>query len=163
MLVFKIYYHVISIIKKIIYKIIYRNHVKFGKKVTFRCGFSLMIEKGAYVKIGDGCFFNKFCSINAMENIEIGNNCLLGENVKIYDHNHVFKIKEKDIKKQGFKHEKIVIGDNCWIGTNAVILKGVTIGENTVVGAGVVLNQNINKNCIVKNENNYLVEKIKYD
>lgn len=96
--------------KKIFYKIIYGKHIKFGKGITFRKGFSLVIEDGAFVTIGDGCFFNNYCSINAKKRIDIGNNCLFGENVKIYDHNHIFKYKEELIKKQGFTHKPILIG-----------------------------------------------------
>lgn len=163
MLILKLYYHIMCFFKKIFYKIIYGKYIKFGKKVTFRKGFSLMIAKGAYVKIGDGCFFNNFCAINAVENIEIGANCLFGENVKLYDHNHIFSEKGKNIKEQGFKHGRIVIEDNCWICTNVVILKDVTIGKNSVVGAGVVLKRSVDRDSLIKNENNYKVEKIKYD
>ncbi len=163
MLVLKLYYHIISFVKKIFYKIIYGKHIKFGKKVTFRKGFSLMIDKKASVIIGDGCFFNNFCAINAMENIEIGKNCLFGENVKIYDHNHIFTKKETLIKDQGFKTEKIKIEDNCWICSDVVILKGTEIGENSVIGAGIVLNENVTKNSIIKSQNNYKMEKIQYD
>lgn len=163
MLVLKLYYHIMALIKKLFYKIIYGKHIKFGKRVTFRKGFSLMIDKNAYVKIGDDCFFNNFCSINAMENISIGKNCLFGENVKIYDHNHEFRKEGENIKEQGFKTGKIRIEDNCWICTNVVILKDVTIGNNSVIGAGVVLNEIIENDSLVKNENNYKMEKIKYD
>lgn len=163
MLILKLYYHIMSFVKKIFYKIIYGRHLKIGRKVSFRKGFSLIIDKSAYVEIGDGCFFNNYCAINALENIKIGKNCLFGENVKMYDHNHIFKNKEKYIKEQGFKTEKIEIGDNCWICTNVVILKGITIGKNSVIGAGIVLNKDIENSSIVKIESNYKVEKIKND
>ena len=152
-----------SIVKKIFYKIIYGKHVKFGKKVSFRKGFSLIIDKGAYVEIGAGSFFNNYCAINALENIKIGENCLFGENVKIYDHNHIFKKRKVTIREQGFKTGKIKINDNCWICTNVVILKGVEVGENSVIGAGVVLTNSIENNSIVKLDTNYKVEKIKND
>ncbi len=163
MLILKLYYHIIAFIKKIFYKVIYGKHIKFGKGVSFRKGFSLIIDKNAYVEIGDNSFFNKFCAINALENISIGKNCLFGENVKIYDHNHIFKNKGVNIEDQGFKTGKIKIGDNCWFGTNVVVLKDVTVGENSVIGAGIVLNKDIESNSIAKLESNYKVEKIKYD
>ena len=76
MLILKLYYHILAEIKKVFYKLIYGKRIKFGKGVTFRKGFSLMIEKNAYVEIGEGCFFNNYCSINAMNKIKIGNNCI---------------------------------------------------------------------------------------
>ena len=164
MIVLKIYYHTIAIIKKIFYKIIYGKHVKFGKKVTFRKGFSLVIEDGGHVEIGDGCFFNNYCSINAKFKIEIGENCLFGENVKIYDHNHIFKKKNKLIKEQGFKCDKIQIGKNCWIGSNSTILKNVKIGDNCVVSAQALLKNNIESESIllIDNTSSYKIEKILY-
>lgn len=140
-----------AIIKKIFYKIIYGKHIKFGKGVTFRKGFSLVIEDSAFVTIGDGCFFNNYCSINAKERIDIGRNCLFGENVKIYDHNHRFNIKDQLIKKQGFKTGKIKILNNCWISSNVIILKNVTIGNNVVISAGEIVREDINDNKIFIN------------
>ena len=151
MLFLKIYYHVMAIVKKIFYKIIYGKKIKFGKGVTFRRGFSLVIENGASVEIGDGCFFNNYCSINAMEQIKIGENCLFGECVKIYDHNHVFKYEDIPIKEQGFKTGKIIIQENCWIASNVIILKGANIGKNTVIAAGEIIDNKIQNNIVVKN------------
>lgn len=152
MIVLKIYYHINAIIKKIFYKVIYGKHIKFGKGVTFRKGFSLVIEDGANVKIGKGTFFNNYCSINAKKEIVIGENCLFGENVKIYDHNHVFKNKEKLIKEQGFNIQPIIIENNCWVGSNVIILKGVEIGQHSVIGAGEIIKENIEKNHIFSNK-----------
>lgn len=59
------------------------------------CLFVLWTGEG--VKIGDNVFFNNGTSIAAKEKIEIGDNCIFGENVKIYDHNHVFKDLQKPI------------------------------------------------------------------
>lgn len=158
MFVIKLYYHIMAIIKKIFYKIIYGKHIKFGKGVTFRRGFSLVIEDDAIVKIGDGCFFNNYCSINAKSSITIGNNCLFGENVKIYDHNHRFNIKDELIKKQGYTLGKIEIGNNCWFGSNVIILRNTIIGNNNVVGANEVVRKNIgDNNLYVKNEINNII------
>ena len=160
MLIIKAYYHVMAIIKKIIYKLIYGKRIKFGKKVTFRRGFSLMIDKNAKVEIGDGTFFNNYCSINAINIVKIGKNCLFGENVKIYDHNHIFNKKTIPIKEQGFKSEAVSIGDDCWICSNVIILKSSKIGNNSVIGAGCVISDSVDDNLLVKNNNSYEITKI---
>lgn len=139
-------WHVNCCLKKIFFKVIYGNRVKFGKNVQFRKRFNLAIENEGKVVIGDNTFFNNDCSINAMNEIEIGNNCLFGENVKIYDHNHVFKYKNVLIKNQGFKVGAIHIGNNCWLCSNVIILKDVQIGDNSVVGAGKLVKKNIEDN-----------------
>lgn len=133
MIVLKLKYHVKAMMLKIIYKIIYGDHFINGKSFSFRDGFHLMIESNGRVKIGNNVFFNNGCSLNAHSEITIGDNCIFGENVKVYDHNHKYSNENLPIFKQGFTVENIVIGDNCWIGSNVVILKGVTIGNNCVI------------------------------
>ena len=59
----------------------------------------------------------------------------------IYDHDHIFD-KETGVDRKKYKVAPVVIGKNCWIGANAVILRGTTIGDNCVVGAGCVLKGN---------------------
>ena len=154
MIILKIYYHILSVIKKCFYKLIYRSTVKFGKKVQFRKNFSINIDnKSAKVIIGDNTFFNNYCTISSMEGVEIGKDTLFGENVKIYDNNHRFNIVNKTVKEQGYSTSKIKIGNNCWIANNVVILKGVTIGDNVVIGAGCIIKGNIESNTIVNEYN----------
>ncbi len=119
----------------------------------FRFGFNIVIDnKSAHLKIGDNCFFNNYCSINVLHKIEIGNEVVMGENVKIYDHNHQYKDLHTPINKQGFSYSPIKIGNNCWIGSNVTILNGVTIGDNCVIGAGCVIYKDVPKNTRVINK-----------
>ena len=149
-----------SIIKRIFYKIGYGNKLKFGKALHFRKGFVIDIRKDGKVIIGNRCFFNNYCSINSRDEIKIGENCIFGENVKIYDHNHRFN-GAKPIYKQGYTTGKIEIGDNCWIGSNVTILKNAKIGNNVVISAGCVINERVSDNTIVKLKQDKIVEKIK--
>lgn len=160
MLFYKILFHLKAIIKKMFLKLIYRKKIKFGKRVSFRRRFNLAIDKKGTVNIGNGVFFNNDCSINVINKITIGDNTIFGESVKIYDHNHVFKNKDRLIKEQGFKTDEIKIGSNCWICSNVVILKGVTIGDNCVIGAGCIIDENIEANSIVKRERANIIERI---
>lgn len=150
MLLFSIWYHGKSLIKKTFYNIIYSKKINIGAKTTWRRNFSILIEKNAKVIIKKNCFFNNDCSIVAMKSVIIGEGTLLGENVKIYDHNHKFNRSKIPIKKQGFSVGEVYIGNHCWIGSNVVILKGSHIGNNCVIGAGCVINGNIPDNTIVK-------------
>lgn len=156
MIVLKIFLKINCLIKIIFFKLLYGRNIIFGKKFTFRKGFSLIIDgKNAKVRIGDNVFFNNFCTIAAMKNVTIGKNTIFGENVKIYDHNHLYKDIETPIKNQGYSSAKITIGENCWIGSNVIILKGVTIGNNVVIGAGNVVYKDVPENSILilKQEN----------
>lgn len=100
MLLLKIYWHLMAIVQRCCYKILYGSRVHFGRGVTWRKGFSLVID-GGHVRIGNGVFFNNNCSLTSQGEIEIGDDCILGENVKLYDHNHRFGGKTL-IKNQGF-------------------------------------------------------------
>jgi len=143
-------------------KINNRKKLKLGKNFDFRRNFSIYIEDTGFLKIGDNCFLNNYSSINCMNEIVIGDNCLIGENVHIYDHNHVFNQFGKTINEQGFKVGKIVINDNCWIGSNVIILKDVCIGKNCVIGAGCVIKENIPDNTVVTMEPILIKKNIAY-
>lgn len=143
-------------------KIKYINSLNIKKKISFRKNFNIRISKHGYLEIGQGCFFNNDCSINVMGKIIIGDNCIFGENVKLYDHNHIFNKTNELIKNQGMKIGKIEIGNNCWIGSNVTILKDVIIGNNVVIGANCLINENIPSNSIVKSKDNIIIERINY-
>ena len=76
--------------------------------------------------------------------ITIGNHVLIGPNVGIYTPEHAF---DPVLRAQGYEHsEPVTICDNVWIGGSVVILGGVTIGENTIIGAGSVVTRDIPAN-----------------
>lgn len=124
----------------------------------FRRGVTLNINNGELI-IGMNLFVNNYSSINCQKKISIGDNCLFGEGVKIYDHDHIFN-SQSLIYKSGFKTKAVSIGDNVWIGSNSIILKGTNIGNNSVIGAGMVITGNIPENSIVYRTNTVSMEKI---
>lgn len=162
MFILKVYYHLWALMGKWFYKIIYFKNLKMGYSVSWRKSFRILISKDAKLTIGNNCFFNNYCSITAHHRIKIGNNVLFGEGVKIYDHNHRFNQKNKLVRSQGFSDGEVIIGNNCWIGSNVIILKGTKIGNNSVIAAGSVISDDIPNNSIVKGEKNYFIEKIEY-
>ncbi len=161
MVILKIWYHICAIVSKIIYKLIYGSKFQIGSGVTWRRALSVMISDKGCIKIGENCFFNNYCSLNSNVGITIGSNCLFGENVKIYDHNHKFADEGLPIKQQGFSNAAVTIGENCWIGSNVTILKGSVIGNHCVIGAGAVISGNIPDNTIVKSQAVYKLDEIR--
>jgi len=141
-------FHLKCFFKKVFLKMLYMKKITFGKNLQFRKNFSVMISKNGMIKIGENCFFNNDCSISSFVGIEIGDNCLFGENVKVYDNNHKFSL-SFNINSQGYKLGNIKIGNNVWVGSSVIILKGVTIGDNCVIGAGSVIDRNIPNNSLV--------------
>ncbi|WP_308547445.1 acyltransferase [uncultured Selenomonas sp.] len=155
-----IIWHVWVYVYELMIYLFYGNNIKFGSKLYFRSGFTCK-SSGGIITIGKHCFFNRNCSIVGMENIIIGDDCLFGENVKIYDHNHVFN-KKGLMRNHGFKTKKVSIGSNCWIANNALILAGAKIGNNCVIGAGCVIDYEIPDNMIVRAEQKQKIEEIRF-
>lgn len=145
----KAYYRIIGLLKVFIWKLLFLSKLKIGRNTYFYPTTSLMIEHTGNIQIGNNCFFNRGCSFTSKKLIKIGNDCIFGENVKIYDHNHLFKEKKNVIRKQGFSTGEVVIGNNVWVGTNSVILSNVTIGDNVVIAAGSVITKSIPDNVVV--------------
>jgi maltose O-acetyltransferase len=104
--------------------------------------------KESRIAIGNNVYFNNNVVAIAEESITIGNNVLIGTNVELYDsdfHNidpHLrFGCKTHPVAP-------IKIEDNVWLGSNVKILKGVTIGENSVISNGAVVTKNIPANVV---------------
>ncbi|OAS88194.1 MULTISPECIES: acyltransferase [Metabacillus] len=145
-------------LKKMHFRLNYGERVDLPPDLLFRKGFKLLVEKEGRFKIGNGCFFNFNCTITCFGDTTIGNDCIFGENVKFYDHNHRFSDTEVLIRNQGYKVGSIKIGNNCWIGSNVTILKDITIGDNVVIGANCLINKSIPSNTIVKPKNELIFE-----
>ena len=104
----------------------------------------------------DGVFINNSCSFNCMERIEIGAGTMMGEGVRFYDHDHIYTAEK--IEKWQWTSAPIIVGRDCWIGSNVTILKGVTIGDNTIIGAGCLIRNDIPANSVVYNDGNLVVK-----
>ncbi len=77
-------------------------------------------------------------------NVVIGNDVMMGPDVKIYTVNHEFSNTKIPMNKQGFRNSRrVVIEDDVWIGANVIILPGVTIGKGSVLGAGCVISKDV--------------------
>jgi acetyltransferase-like isoleucine patch superfamily enzyme len=104
-------------------------------------------NEDALIEIGDNTRING-ASIHATERISIGRNCLIAANVTILDSDgHGLLPAERALVNPVSK--PIIIEDNVWIGINAIVLKGVRIGQNSVIGAGSVVTRDVPPNCVV--------------
>ncbi|MDM5272551.1 acyltransferase [Sulfurovum sp. zt1-1] len=137
------------------------SKICFGQKTYLRKGTDVEAHNGAIVNIGDNFFMNKNSSIIARYGIEIGDNCMIGENTTIIDHNHVFKDPDLPFKDQGYQGAKITIGDNVWIAGQVFIGQGVSIGDNVVIGANTIVTKDIPSNSIVYNKSTLVIKEIK--
>lgn len=94
--------------------------------------------------IGDGCTILYRFQCNAAQSVRIGQNVLIAANVLITDSDHVIEPGGIPVTKNcKFISKPVCVEDNCWIGQNAVVLKGVTIGHDSIVGANSVVTHDV--------------------
>lgn len=121
------------------------SDVMIGPNVSLSAGMtpgqSLISDR--IVVIGDRCLIGRNSSINGHMSIEIGDDVFLGPNVYVTDQNHTANDRTLPIGRQAAPERPVRIGAGSWIGTNAVILPGVTIGERAIIGAGAVVTRDI--------------------
>jgi acetyltransferase-like isoleucine patch superfamily enzyme len=136
--------------------------VELGAHVSCYAGVSFAIGERGTCKIGDFSLLNG-ALIMADERIEIGAHCLVSWNVGIADSDfHPIDAAQRRIDTMALapfykdrpprpplRTAPVIIKDNVWIGMNALVLKGVTIGENSVVAAGAVVSKDVPANVVV--------------
>ena len=127
-----------------------------GTNVICRNFENFHVSSGKLI-LHDGVFINNSCSFNCMERIEIGAGTMMGEGVRFYDHDHVYTAEK--IEKWQWTTAPIRVGRDCWIGSNVTILKGVTIGDDTVIGAGCLIRNDVPANSVVYQDRNLIIKK----
>ena len=105
-------------------------HIDSPSKLTIGNNVSI----GANVYIGPGC--------------DIADDVLIGPEVIIYSQNHIYKNLEKKISNKDYLTSSVLISDNVWIGARSIILPGVKIGSNSIIGAGSVVTKDVPSNCV---------------
>jgi len=100
------------------------------------------------IKIGDRVHIAPHSLLNGWGGLEIGNDVIMGEAVSMFSITHLFENTKIPIKYQGGRIRKIVIKSGSYIGHRVIILDGVTIGKNCVIGAGAVVTRDIPDYCV---------------
>lgn len=100
---------------------------------------------GKNITVGEDVFINACCHFQDHGGVTIGDGCQIGHNVVFATLNHGLAPE----KRKSTYPAPIVLGKNVWIGSNATILQGVTIGDNSVVAAGAVVTKDVATNTVV--------------
>ncbi|MEY3760385.1 MAG: hypothetical protein RIR39_1876 [Pseudomonadota bacterium] len=109
------------------------------------CGNKLIVETGAilspFISVGHDCLIGEGCRIRG--NVTIGNDVLLAQNVELISFGHGFERSDVPMRLQAETFGSIEIGNDVWIGVNAVVLPNVKIGNHAIVGAGSVVTKDV--------------------
>lgn len=127
--------------------------IRLGKHVRAHRRTKLLAFDRGILEIGSNTALGNGVSIACMEKITVGDNVQIGPDVKIYDHDHDFRV-PGGIAAEKFRTAPVSIGANTWIGCNVVILMGTTLGENCVVAAGSVLKGQYPANSVIVQKRN---------
>jgi acetyltransferase-like isoleucine patch superfamily enzyme len=104
----------------------------------------MVAHPGGRIEIGNGVFINYGASISAHQLVRIGDGCQLGSYACLMDNDY----HQVEDREQPGVSRPIVLGRNVWLGVRVIVLKGVTIGDNAVIGAGSVVTHDIPANCV---------------
>ena len=129
--------------------------LSFGDYVTISRG--VMIRPSSYyggdygigLTLGEHSSIGPYGYVGCSGRITIGKNVIFGPKCSLFAENHVFSDTKCSIKSQGVKQKGITIEDDCWIGSNVIILDGVTIGKGSVIGAGTLVAKDIPAGSVV--------------
>jgi acetyltransferase-like isoleucine patch superfamily enzyme len=104
-------------------------------------------KRSSSIQIGDYCLISPGVKIQAARSIDIGNNCMIGADASISDSD--WHGLYNRLRPFGRATQPVKLHDNVWVGERAIICKGVTIGENSVIGAGAVVTKDVEANVVV--------------
>lgn len=115
-------------------------------KETFRIEQPFICDYGYNIEIGENFYSNHNLIILDANKVVFGDNVFIAPNCSFYTAGHPLEV---ELRNKGLEYAKpIKVGDNVWIGGNVIVLPGVTIGDNTVIGAGSVVTKDVPSNVL---------------
>lgn len=112
-----------------------------GKRCTIQA--NLRVGTPEKLFIGDDCNFGEDVFITAGGGVRIGNFVGIGAGAKIWSVNHKYEDPDVPWLKQGWEYKEVIIEDDAWIGANAFVMPGVTVGKGAILSAGTILSKSI--------------------
>lgn len=129
------------------------NYIEIGKNchIGMSSDFSIAKQNGSHgnISLGDNVWITARCQIFSLIEVRIDDDVMIASNVFISDYSHGYKYGNIPYKEQPYEPSGAVhIGKGAWIGQNVVILQGVTIGKQCIIGANSIVRDSIPHNCI---------------
>ena len=125
-----------------------RGSVSFGRFVWVGDGTKIRCHEGT-VEIGAKTVLGQEVTISAYRRVRIGEQCVIADRAMFIDFDHGVVEVERPIRQQGIYMEEVVIGSNVWIGYGACFLRGVSVGDNAIIGTNAVVTKDVPANAVV--------------
>jgi acetyltransferase-like isoleucine patch superfamily enzyme len=133
-----------------------RVQLEIGRRATLRVGRWAWIGHGSKIRVHEGevsigakTVIGQDCTISAFQSVSIGRECILADRVMLIDFDHGVTEVDRPIRLQGIYKRDVRIGHNVWIGYGACVLRGVSVGDNSVIGTNAVLTKAVAENAVV--------------
>ncbi len=130
--------------------------LEIGRDATLRIGRWAWIGHGSKIRVHEGevsvgakTVMGQECTISAYQHVSIGRECIIADRVMLIDFDHGVVEVERPIRKQGIYKRDVRVGHNVWIGYGACVLRGVSIGDNSIVGTNAVVTREVPENAVV--------------
>jgi acetyltransferase-like isoleucine patch superfamily enzyme len=130
--------------------------LEIGRHATLRIGRWAWIGHGCKIRVHEGeveigakTVVGQECTISAFRHVSIGRECILADRVMLIDFDHGVTEVERPIRLQGIYKRDVRVSHNVWIGYGACVLRGVSVGENAIVGTSAVLTADVPANAVV--------------
>jgi acetyltransferase-like isoleucine patch superfamily enzyme len=122
--------------------------VRLGRWSWIGHGTKIRAHEGEVV-IGAKTVLGQECTISAFQHVSIGRECIVADRVMLIDFDHGVVEVERPVREQGIYKRDVRVGNNCWIGYGACFLRGVTLGDNSIVGTLSVVTKDFPDDCVV--------------
>jgi acetyltransferase-like isoleucine patch superfamily enzyme len=130
--------------------------LEIGPRAVLRMGRWSWIGHGSKVRVHEGevsigakTVLGQECTISAYQHVSIGRECILADRVMLIDFDHGVTEVERPIRAQGIYKRDVRVGNNVWMGYGACVLRGVSVGENSIVGTNAVVTRDVPDNAVV--------------
>jgi acetyltransferase-like isoleucine patch superfamily enzyme len=125
-----------------------RGRLELGRFVWIGDGTKIRCHEGL-VEIGCKTVIGQECTISAYQHVRIGEQCVIADRAMFIDFDHGVVEVERPIRVQGIYMRDVEVGSNVWIGYGACILRGVSVGDNSIVGTNAVVTKDVPANAVV--------------
>jgi acetyltransferase-like isoleucine patch superfamily enzyme len=122
--------------------------VELGRWSWLGHGTKIRCHEGV-VSIGAKTVMGQECTISAYQHVSIGRECIIADRVMLIDFDHGVVEVERPIRLQGIYKRDVRVGSNVWMGYGSCVLRGVSIGHNSVVGTNAVVTKDVPENAVV--------------